>query len=91
MRKLIVVSFAALTITDAIKLHSHESQGSGNLQGIDSETLRQFGNYLGKFPQNFKNQEEYALRARLYKKNKDEIDRFNREEAPKLGWLKGEN
>ena len=55
MRKLIVVSFAALAITNGIKLHSHETQGSGALQGIDDETLRQFGNYLGKFPQNFKN------------------------------------
>ena len=89
MRKLIVVSIAALVFTNAVKIHG--TRGVGPNDEIDDETKKEFGRFLGKYPQSFKNIEDYNLRATIYKNNKDEIDRFNREDAQRLGWEKGEN
>ena len=93
MQKLIVVSVASLFFADALKLNSADSQRLG--PDVDSllsaETKQQFGRYLSKFPRSFKNTDEYVERAKLYKKHKDEIDRFNKEDAKTEGYIKGEN
>ena len=93
MQKLIVVSVASLFFADALKLNSADSQSVGpNVDSLlSAETQQNFGRYLSKFPRSFQNTDDYVKRDKLYQKHKDEIDRFNKEDAKAEGYLKGEN
>ena len=57
-----------------------------NEEDLDSETREAYSGFLSIFHRNFKNKKEFKMRANIFKKKKDMIDKFNKEESEKAGY-----
>ena len=57
-----------------------------NEDDLDSETREAYSGFLSNFHRNFKNKKEFKMRANIFKKKKDMIDKFNKEESEKAGY-----
>lgn len=91
MKLLALISITTLFTAEAIKLTTSWKVGPDDDKDLDEGTRLSFGNYVVKYHRNFKDADEYRMRAMIYKKHKDEIDKFNKEEAPSAGFVMEEN
>ena len=87
MKNIILISLAATLLTStAIKLTQKPKDDE-----LDPETRDAYTGFLAKFHRNFKDHDEFKMRAKVFKKNKDMIDKFNKEESESAGYRMAEN
>ena len=91
MKKIILISIASVISINSIKLNTSWRVGPDEDLDLDEGTRLSFGKYLMKYHRNFKSQEEFKMRAKLYKEHHEEIERFNREEAEEAGFTMEDN
>ena len=82
MKNIIYLSIALTFLTiNAIKLTKKISDND-----LDPDTRDEYIKHLAKYQRNFKDSAEFIMRAKIHKKNKDMIDKFNRDESQSAGW-----
>ena len=82
MKNIIFISLAITLLTiNALKLTKKIPDDELDAEARDSYTA-----FLGKYQRNFKDNTEFKMRAKLHKKNKDMIDKFNKEESQSAGY-----
>ena len=87
MKNILFISIAAtLLTTTAIKVSQKHKDDD-----LDPETRDLYTGFLAKFHRNVKDHDEFKMRAKLFKKNKDMIDKFNKEESESAGYTMEEN
>ena len=87
MKNIILISLAATLLTsNGIKLTQKPKDDE-----LDPETREAYTAFLSKFHRNLKDHDEFKMRAKVFKKNKDKIDKFNKEESQSAGYTMGEN
>lgn len=82
MKNIIFISLAITLLTiNALKLTKKIPDDE-----LDADTRDQYTAFLGKYKRNFKDNVEFKMRAKLHKKNKDMIEKFNKEESEAAGY-----
>ena len=80
------IIFLFLTLThlsiNAIKLTKNQLPDDD----LGAEVRDAYTSFLGKYQRNFKDNTEFKMRAKLHKKNKDMIEKFNKEESQSAGY-----